>query len=323
MPMIVQNKGDKGNPYHDEEGKFTTADDVTDGEHTIRTSNPLKISKKIDGQSPREKTELEKYYQDFKNRKNVKPVTEMSQEELLKENSENLTYLKSKGIDLSEMKDLFNGDLKLKCANLRGLREAYDKMNLDFNGLKISKNGRLKTCAGRAQSSLGEWTGRYNNNFEAIYRFSFGTEIEMAGGYFSSYDFVLQHAKSEAVSGYKAKVEDANYPGYTMVHEFGHIVHAKILEDKFGGKNEFTRNEFNEEKYRINDKIIREIYSEFQDENPGISYINFYNQTSRYSRTNMHEWFAENYISLMGGTPTSTAKAFGKWLVKNGYMKGE
>ena len=95
MPMIVQNKGDKGNPYHDEEGKFTTADDVTDGEHTIRTSNPLKISKKIDGQFPREKTELEKYYQDFKNRKNVKPVEEMTQEELLKENAENLAYLKS------------------------------------------------------------------------------------------------------------------------------------------------------------------------------------------------------------------------------------
>lgn len=323
MPMIVQNRNDKGNPYHDEEGKFTTADDVTDGEHTIRSSNPLKISRKIDGQSPREKTELEKHYQNFKNRKNVKPVTEMTQEELLKENSENLTYLQSKGIDFSGMKDLFNGDLKLKCANLRSLKEAHDKMNLDFSGLKISKNGRLKACAGRANSSQGVWSGRYNNNFEPIYSFSFGTDIEMAGDYFSSYGFVSYHAKSEGVSGNKAKVSDEKYPSYTMVHEFGHIVHAKILEDKLGGRNEFTKNEFAEEKYRINDKIIREIYSEFQDENPGVSYMHFYNQTSRYSRTNMAEWFAENYISLMGGTPTTTAKAFGKWLIKNGYMKGE
>ena len=321
MSMIVQNKGDKGNPYHDEEGKFTTADDVTDGQHTIRKMNPLKLSRITEGQTPRAKTDLEKHYEEFKNRSKVKPIEEMTQEELLKENSEHLTYLKSKGIDFSEMKDLFSGDIKLKCANLRCLKEIHDKMNLDFNGLKISKNGRLKSCAGRAQSHLGVWVG-FDNNFEPIRDYSFGTIIEMSGGYFSGYDFVFQSQKRQSDSGYKAFVNEERYPSYTMSHEFGHIVHAKIFEKSLE-TTRFTHFEFKTKEYSFNEKMKREIFNEFQDDNPGVSYSVFENQTSRYSQKNTDEWFAENYASLMGGQPTSTAKALGKWLVKNGYMKGE
>jgi hypothetical protein len=359
MPMIVQNKGDKGNPYHDEEGKFTTADDVTDGEHTIRSSNPLRLEKIIDGQPPREKTELEKHYEEFKNRKNVKPVTEMSQEELLSEIKTCNDFLVQKGIDLGQFKDSFAGDLKLKCANFRKMKQMMEKYPIDLNGCKFVNSHAYKS------DSCSQAYMEYSRiSYATNIKFKPNTKMNFNAKYFSDYESVLREEKNQASIKWHPECTDEGFLSQTFTHEYGHAIifnafekylnddiKRKIYEksvsqlkplpnnmgyyyrgERWVGYNakeqvlkKLNQANLTRELTNFSKKIKKEVEQIFYGANSDIAnkeeVLN--SEKSRYGSTNAHEWLAETFASLEGGKPTRTALALGEWLKKNGYMKGE
>jgi hypothetical protein len=362
MPMIVQNKGDKGNPYHDEEGKFTTADDVTDGEHTIRISNPLRLERIIDGQPSREKTELEKHYEEFKNRKNVKSVTEMSQEELLSEIKVCNDFLVQKGIDLKKFKDSFAGDLKLKCANFRQMKRIMEKYPVDLNGCEFVNSNYYSSESG-SQAYMG-------SKLSVFIGFKPNLKMNFNAKFFSSYEKVLSSEKDCGERGIFMKCTDDGYLTQTFTHEYGHalfnsvvqknnIFNEKILADAYaigemklktvnymgrkwyfyrGKRVPYTENKRMEliqkyakpillkEENKFYEKIKNEVFECYSKMNPSI--INkkqeFDSDSSLYARKGgVSEWLAEMFASLEGGKPTKAALALGEWLKRNGHMKGE
>ena len=131
--MIVQNKGGKGNPNHDEEGKFTSAGGVSSKvENNNKNLDKFKdVFGDIFGETEEDAAinamfgwNPKKSEDNVKSEKtNYKKISEMSQEELLLEIKDHTKYLEEKGINFDQFKNAFNNDIKLKCANYRTLHE--------------------------------------------------------------------------------------------------------------------------------------------------------------------------------------------------------
>lgn len=334
--MKVQNKDNKGNPYHsDANGQFTSKD----GGETANNSEQLGLtgSSEVEKLSPDFKPRMsdeqyldllyEELYGDdedtIQNQENPpKPVMKMSDEEIFKEIKERTENLKNKWIFVRE--NFFVNDIKLKCACLRQIDLVSDKYNITefFEGtMDIYTDGRM-SAAGQTTSRLDIYQNKYKPH-----KVGFSTTT------MPNVEFVISALKdgiSEKISnGHSMPVDEDFLPEYIACHEMGHVLatsmFSKLLESGRDLK-EYDRRA-KSSKLKISGVFCGdfkdEIFEIYRQQNPDMSRYDFDSEISSYGATNDAEWFAETFASMNGGKPTKAALAMKQWLDNKFGFKGE
>lgn len=294
--------------------------------------------------------------------KYTKPVTEMSQEELLTEIGEHKQYLIDKGINLNRFKDAFNNDLRLKCANFRQMQRLMEEYPIELNGCEFVNSHAYSSESG--SQAYMQFKCSYTNGYIP------NTKMNFNAKFFTGYDSVLNSEKEEAKTKWHQECGDDLYSSYTFTHEYGHAIFNNIiyklnlfprnlLDDAFNknlSKIEITTNIYGRQvvRYRgknyrysqenINaiaarltqqemkkaiktqaERIFDETFSIFSEQNKDVinKQNDFTSEMSRYAKSGgIHEWFAETFASLECGKPTKSALALREWLSRNGHTKG-
>lgn len=363
MPEKLGNGGNSLEKYNPEDGKY-----IADGKPNKYYDNP---EEKI---TPEQQTRLnnlnffrdsglidedeynESYNEIFKKTENFdKKLSFMKQEELLKEISLHEDFFSQKGIEIVDKEKFFNNDLKLKCANFRKLHELMDKYPVDLNGLSLSWN------AGLDDNVVAGVTDSYNP--DGMYLIA--NELNINPNFFKSFNSTITLKTRQQEQGFTMHVSDDEYELATsfITHEYGHILHHKITEDKIkkeigfdkwldGIKEQATylytygkgiKEKYDYEyeseglEYFIKDQINASLQMEYNglfdeieseiykklDDRTQDVYNIYYNNFSQYGKTSPDEAFAELFASLEGGKPTQSALFLGEWLKNNGHTKGE
>ena len=319
--MKVQNKDNIGNPYHDDEGKFTTPGDTGLGGADNNFNNPSLPDDDLSDEElmdlydelfyeavVEENEELQKMFGEYveseQPQENIlKPIGKMTQEELLTEIHQRIQNLAKKNISVSE--DFFSDDLYLKCGSLRQIDvviEKYGINNFSKDGYKVStynKDGRNAKWA-FAEAYGGLFWGLTN------------TRVRCNRAKMRNFEQVKRDIKWAQNEGWWSEVDEDFFAEATVCHEMGHalsyyLFDKRIKNGQYGSITSTPVDSFIE-------SIKDEVYNIFTSQNPGLGYRDFIRDTSKYGSKNVHEWFAETFMSMNGGKPTKTALALKQWL---------
>lgn len=267
------------------------------------------------GWKPKENKEYEKY---------SKPISEMTDPELSNEIKEHENWLEEYGINLKIK--CFDQDLKLKCTNYREMHRLFDKYDF-FKG--INSDGSLRNPV-----KVDSWGMSRKHGYCSMFK----PQTEGYGGYiyfcdkirlnknsFVSFEQTYNRQTRYIELNKRNNALDEKKVCYTFIHEFGHLLHAKFIQNEF--KNEiqdFKKYDYYtfSEKYnkvlesseKFAARARKETLKIFIDN--GNEYSDFSLGNSEYSRKNNDEWFAETFASLEGGKPSKVALAFKEWLDK-------
>lgn len=313
--MKVVNDNNIGNPYHDEEGKFTTSDGVGSGGPSTPSSDDdytdddlLGLYDELFSDDVEENEELQKLFGEYSEpeqpQENIlKPIGKMSQEELLTEIHQRIQNLANKNISVA--KNFFSDDLYLKCGALRQIDAVIEKYGINNflpSGYQISsynKDGRNAAWA-FAEASGNLLTGLPN------------TRLRCNRAKMVNFEQVKQNIARAQEIGYWAEVDEDFFAEATVCHEMGHALSYFLFDKKI--KSGVVDNLFSDPLGTFMENIKDEVYNIFTSQNPGLGYGDFIRDTSKYGEKNVHEWFAETFMSMNGGKPTKTALALKQWL---------
>lgn len=328
--MKVVNDNNIGNPYHDEEGKFTTPDGVGSGGPSTPSSGGdytdddlLGLYDEIFSDDIEENEELQKLFGEHieteqPQENKLKSIGKMSQEELLMEIGQRLNNLTKKNIHVS--KDFFSNDLKLKCACLRQIDtviEKYGITNFVNNNLKISNDDSIETA-----SLIRSYWDDESNTYET-------GEIVFNPNMMNDFDSVIDDIKSDQEDRFNSLVDELFYPEVIACHEMGHLLAGNIFSNML--KNGTSLSKYKRILSMTGERISTQFCYEFKEEilaiyvkqNPGLGEKDFENETCQYGTYNENEWFAETFLSMNGGKPTKAALAMKEWLQNKFEFKGE
>lgn len=313
--MKVVNDNNIGNPYHDEEGKFTTPDGVGSGGPSIPSSGDdytdddlLGLYDKIFSDDVEENEELQKMFGEYvepeQSQENIlKPVGKMSQEELLTEIHQRIQNLANKNISVD--KNFFSDDLYLKCGALRQIDtviEKYGINNFPKSGYRIStynKDGK------NAAWAFAECKGSLMIGVP-------NTRLRCNRAKMRSFEQVKKDITYAQEKGWWCEVDENFFAEATICHEMGHVLTYHLFNKAIEEGN--IRDYFGDPMGSFLSEIQEEVYNIFTSQNPNLSYNDFIKDTSKYGSKNKAEWFAETFMSMNGGKPTKTALALKQWL---------
>lgn len=250
-----------------------------------------------------------------------KPISEMSQEELLKEIGEHKEWLLENNVDLQVK--CFDQDLKLKCANLREMHRLFEKypfFSYERLGHSVLINQR-KMSRRHGDCVMFDWDGI---NYRKL-KVTISDRIRFNSESFKSFEETNKRQTREIEAKFKNDVSDAHKPCYTFTHEFGHLLASQLSFNSIKDKiktNEYLEwtegvasiNFVGETSETFHERAYNEVLQIYLQDNP--SAIDFARINSDYSKRNKREWFAETFSSYEGGKPHAVAIAFGKWLEK-------
>lgn len=303
---MTRSNNEKGNQYHDEEGKFTSKDDVGGKKEDIQTFKDAILSdQQIDNIMNnyfanlinKNKKTKEEPKEDSKERKKI---FEMSDDELRVEIAEHNQYFRENKIGLGSPKD-FNGDLKLRCSNYRKIVELHKKYPIDFSNTTFTFSKKFKTTNAYVSCKMeGE-------NFVSNVDMKFNTN-----NYYTDYKNTFEKTAYAERMNWQQKSSDEEKINYVLTHEYAHALHNQKMRDEL-----FSKTTFSKEKRELFMESIKMSVKKIYDTkyNDG----GFYNELSRYGKTNHFEWFAETFASLNCGKPTKAALCLGEYLKNNGY----
>lgn len=307
---MTKSNNTQGNQYHDEEGKFTSKDDVGSKKDSFeKVFNPQLNDLEIDNL-------ISTYFNDFFTKKEMpkeekeinienngkKRIVEMSDDELRVEIAEHNQYFRENKIGLGRPKD-FNGDLKLRCANYRKFVELHKKYPVNFSETTFTFSARFKRTYAYVSSQCNEGFGIFLPNVDI----KFNTNT-----YYTSFENVLMKCNKHIKSNWQQKGNDDELLSYTLTHEYGHALQNEIAKNEVFNKNKFTENKLSEFENNIKFAVKKIYDAKYNDGG-------FYSEVSRYGKTNSAEWFAETFASLNCGQPTKAALCLGEYLKNNGY----
>lgn len=316
--MKVQNKDNKGNPYHsDENGQFTSKDSNgvagNDNEELEETSFTIKNElspdfkpKMSDDEYLSWLDELDIFDDEVEEQleeNKLKSISDMSQEELLTEISQRINNLSKKNISVYE--NFFSDDLYLKCGALRQIDLVIEKYGID----NFSKSGyEISTYNKDGHNAKWAFAEAYGGVFWGLEN----TRIRCNRAKMRNFEQVKMDIKYAQNIGWWCEVDESFFAEATVCHEMGHVLSfylydKKIKNGQYGSITSKPVDSFIE-------SIKDEVYNIFLSQNPTLSYNDFVKDTSRYGGKNIHEWFAETFMSMNGGKPTKTALALKQWL---------
>lgn len=144
---------------------------------------------------------------------------------------------------------------------------------------------------------------------------------------FGNYDNVVNSAISEAASGFKMPLDPSKAYGYTLNHEFGHLIQNILVKDIFDKNPEeliklkeavFRQSSTSRMRKYLNDYYLKkarvmkdDIIKIAKDMNKDFS-LDL--ELSQYGRTNNAEFFAECFANARSGRPNTLGKAILKYL---------
>lgn len=323
--MKVQNKDNKGNPYHsDANGQFTSKDGGGTANNNELEETFLTVNNKI---SPNFKPRLsddeyldmlyELYDEEIEEENfleqegKLKPINQMSQEELLIEIRQRVQNLISKNISVTN--DFFSDDLYLKCGTLRQIDtviEKYGINNFPKSGYRIStynKDGR------NAAWAFAECKGSLMIGVP-------NTRLRCNRAKMRSFEQVKKDITYAQEKGWWCEVDENFFAEATICHEMGHVLTYHLFNKAIEEGN--IRDYFGDPMGSFLSEIQEEVYNIFTSQNPNLSYNDFIKDTSKYGSKNKAEWFAETFMSMNGGKPTKTALALKQWLEEKFNFNG-
>lgn len=372
--MKVENKNGIGNPYHsDETGEFVSPgeslksmkNDYTEQEieEYIKTSGDfteeeIAYFESLQGEERtnvlKQFNELLEAEEEIEEEIPVKPLSEMSNDELILESRQIYPIVK-KYFDINTNQvEKFFGDPMLTVANFRGLLDLHNKYPLKAK-IKIEKNNRKTTAFGTATANYGiDFLSKGSVMITRSDGIPQGEKIEICSKVYTDWQSIKAKKTLSALTGYSSQTDGSleNLLKYTIVHEYGHNLAYDIIGDRLRKDDMFVdRNKrlldglvgkvvgaaagyfMFDEIQKVNtltrntsmasDNTLKKVKQEIIDiataKNP-----NFKTQgsVSGYGETNDHEWFAETFASLEGGKPNELALAMKEWLIENNYVKG-
>jgi hypothetical protein len=325
--MKVQNKDNKGNPYHsDANGQFTSKDGggtVNNDSEELGETGFIEKNLLSPGFKPRlpDDEYLDLLYELYDDEDEIqeeqsqqetqlKPINQMTQEELLIEIEQRIDNLSKKNISVS--KTFFSDDLHLKCGALRQIDNVITKYNISnfldgnypistYNKDGVSAAWAFAECKGKlTPNGIHVFSSRLRCNRAKMRNF---TQV--------SNDIINAQKK-----GWWSEVDENFFAEATVCHEMGHVLTFHIINERLkkdggmyymltGGANLFERE---------TKKIKDEIFNIYQSQNHGLTYNDFLKDASMYGKKDNSEWFAETFMSMNGGKPTKTALAMKRWL---------
>ena len=331
--MKVQNKDNKGNPYHsDANGQFTSKDgggaansneELGDINFTVtKEISPNFKPKMSDEEYLSWLDSLDLYEEEVEEEQEnkLKPVGEMSQEELLIEVGQRLDNLTKKNIRVS--KGFFSNDLRLKCGVLRQIDTVIEKYGID--NFKIPYSVTVYNIAApKAAHAFAERSCENHNEDYYLYRGLtppksgiINTRLRFNIGKPTNYENVVKKFTYYQQIGLFAETNEDFFAETTACHEMGHVLSHFIINQKLDKKiksgilTEYSWSAFDDELLQIKN----EIKTIFLKQNQDLTERDFVKETSKNGRKNNDEWFAEVFRSMNGGRPTKTALAMKQWL---------
>ena len=261
----------------------------------------------------------------------LKPVEEMTQEEILIEIRNRVSNLKNKKMEING--PFFENDLALKLGCLRQLDLVTEKYGINFDEPFIIETiNNPKEAVAFVNSGLSLQSSK-NGTFFSISskRIVFNTS-DMAN--IRATKRMLEYEQN---IGEWVKTSDSFYPESIACHECGHIVcnsiftqmserqEFKLMPYLFKYKMGVYGDPDNDDKTKISplqlmvgdiikNEIIERVYEIYITDNPDLGRNDFDKDTSSYGQTLPQEWFAETFASMNGGTPSKSALALKKWL---------
>ena len=336
--MKVVNDNNIGNPYHDEEGKFTTPDGVGNGGSSAPSSGDdytdddlLGLYDELFGDDVEENEELQKIFGEISDN-TLLPVSKMTEQQIILEIEKRIENLKNKNMIIKG--PFFANDLVLKLGSLRQLDLVTDKYNIKF-----SKEFLIQEIYDPDEAVAWIPTS-------ASYGYdggSFILELQSNGIIFNKYDMFNMKETGFMISGEQSingwvKTSKDFYPEVVACHECGHILCNSIFNEmirtksfdvahylyaasqgKYGNKEDKKNNPV---KNMIDDiiknEIMERVFEIYTVQNPGLGIRDFEREKSKYGRSCASEWFAETFASMNGGEPTKSALALQEYL--NGFF---
>lgn len=320
MSMKVQNNRGLGNPYHDEKtGEFTSPEyasspgnedskfyDKNSGKIENSNLNDIDWDDLFSGPDGSD-DELDSYWNEINGKDYQKNIEEMTNQELIKEINDCYNFFMEKGLDFSEFGNCFNGDLQLKCANFRQLKNLMNKYPIPLKGCKFTVNNRYHskyTVWARASCIEVSWFSQRVN-----YRMDFNAKA------FMNYKENKIDVRDAIKSGHWVDCANGKESILTISHEYGHMIQAYLMMNKgFVDAGTLNPDNFDERigfaKKAMKEEIKENYYKKHK------SYIEFEKEISKYGKLNSAEFFAETFASLMCGKPTKTALIMKEWLEK-------
>lgn len=185
------------------------------------------------------------------------------------------------------------GTNNIPTATLNSYAIALKKLERKYGAIAASENPSFVTGNGDGSGTLAAVYSNPNNpaqQFMAINSNVLG----------STHRNLASQASSEA-SGWAAGTDGkiTNRNAYTVVHEYGHMLHNAMAAHSGLSSKGFTQKAKNE--------IMKIAKSKY----------NATGNVSTYGTTNSREFFAEAFASYNSGKPNAYGKAMGDWLEKN------
>ena len=342
MAIKVQNNGGIGNPYHSEKtGEFVSAEYASGTMKPGDVKNYDKESDSFDDDidwddlfsegDPND--ELVIYWNN--KQKGIVPkknIEEMTNQEMIEEINECKKFAEENGVVFTNFDKIFNGDLKLKCANLRKLKSLMQEYPIPFENFEISSD--FLGIGGVWANTISvdfKYDKFYPEDFD-LEKMKINLGIKFNNTIFTNYFYVKREERAEINKGMFVDANEDEEASQALTHEYGHVVQTYIMQktgriqqikDEVKNKNfrafppylsakleieEFTKKWYNS---------IKEIKNEielFYNKQTGGNHFSFISETSKYGKTEASEFFAETFCSLMCGRPNKVALAMKEYL---------
>ncbi len=330
--MAVKSNNVIGNKYHDEEtGEFTSADSVgIENENDNDIPSFLKPKNQVNSGS----TSLFDKIKAQRKAAPKKKITEMSEEELDTEITENIKVINAVGASI--VGNFLDNDKRIKCDTLRGIVDVINKYKVNINGMKIHQTTSMSYNATTEQefipimnlSALISPKVDFQMNANVNIRFNIVTRQD--------YDDLCNHQRNVIARKHNSYVNDEYLASYDSYHEMGHVLMYSMIYDYVKSKNAYGKplltvnNTKTKDGIRVQidnvtdgfaENFRKEVYNEYIKNYPDVTYPQFCNKVSLYGRTNVQEWFAEKFTQLNCGQADDVSKALGVIIERRGYKK--
>ena len=343
--MKVVNDNNIGNPYHDEEGKFTTSDGVGSGGPSTPSSGDdytdddlLGLYDEVFDGDIEENEELQKLFgednsvnrtiekkYDYSRFPPLTPINKMTRPEILKEIKETIINLKK--FNVIPEKNFLSTHLKMKLAFLRQINTVCEKYQL-YGIFELKENYDDTIIPNLTSVQTGGYIASCDPVFfgssysleqmkKLGYSFCMISNIYVNSREIVKDELVPLRMKGQIQKGYHNDVDEDFYYEYYACHEMGHVLSNYLMNILYEKGIDLRTNSKTSELVRsegYKKHFKDEIFSIFKKQNPDLGYNDFLKDVSQYGNSNADEWFAETFASMNGGKPTKSALAMKQWL---------
>lgn len=146
---------------------------------------------------------------------------------------------------------------------------------------------------------------------------------------------LVERQLKDTKRGFSMPFSDKNASIYTVTHEYGHIVHNMLIQERmiskgwsltnrmqFADRSKKSKKAIFKWYLDVELEVLKECYAEIAEitrkANPGIKIAD---TISQYGKTNRAEFFAEVFANSQLGEPNELGKAMNVWLKKRGLIK--